>query len=262
MAPWVAMVTTLVQLATVVRVSLLVLVVPMLTPTPTGSQRRHQQGGSSGSSYPPGQLVPQMAPPGQLLPVTPPGLMNSAPSSGPPPGPAYNMTGEAFDGEDMNVPEGEVEPDPSLGPRTTVMLRNLPNQYTREMLLDLLDNQGFLAEYDFIYLPIDFGSKSGFGYAFINLINEAVAIRFRERFQGFSAWAMESTMVADVTWSSTHQGLEQHVNRYRNSPVMHETMPDECKPMILVNGVRAEFPPPTKSLRPPRIRPSKIRPTL
>lgn len=153
----------------------------------------------------------------------------------------------------------DVEPDPSLGPKTTVMLRNLPSNYNRPLLLALLDREGFFAKYDFVYLPIDFGSRSGFGYAFINLCDVDTAEMFRAHFQGFSGWEPPCSKVADVTWSGTHQGFEQHVNRYRNSPVMHETMPDECKPIILKDGVRAEFPPPTKILRPPRIRPSKNR---
>jgi len=151
------------------------------------------------------------------------------------------------------------EPDPSLGPRTTVMLRNLPVSYTRDMLLQLLDSEGFFAQYDFVYLPIDFGTRSGFGYAFINLVDFDCAKSFWDHFHGFTAWSVPSTMVAEVTWSTTHQGMEQHVSRYRNSPVMHQTMPDECKPIVLQQGRRVDFPPPTKSLRPPRIRPAKTR---
>jgi len=140
------------------------------------------------------------------------------------------------------------------------MLRNLPKKYSRSMLLETLNTEGFAGQYDFVYLPIDFGSKCGFGYAFINLVDPDWADAFWDHFQGFDRWSVPSDMVpAEVTWSSTHQGLEQHVDRYRNSPVMHESMPDECKPIILVDGCRAPFPPPTKVIRPPRIRPSKNR---
>ena len=40
--------------------------------------------------------------------------------------------------------------------KTTVMLRNLPNNYSREMFLEMLDNQGLKGLYDFAYLPCDF----------------------------------------------------------------------------------------------------------
>jgi len=161
-------------------------------------------------------------------------------------------SGSASAGE--NLESGKEE-----GPKTTIMLRNLPVSFTRDMLLSVLDGEGFSGRYDFVYLPIDFGSRCGFGYAFINLVDTNAAAEFRVHFQGFSDWGIESPKVADITWSSTHQGFEEHVNRYRNSPVMHETMPDECKPIVLRNGVRIDFPPPTKTLRPPRIRPSKNR---
>ena len=41
---------------------------------------------------------------------------------------------------------------------TTVMLRNIPNKYTREMLVKQL-NQDFKGRFDFVYLPIDFKNK-------------------------------------------------------------------------------------------------------
>merc|ERR1712139_725567 len=39
---------------------------------------------------------------------------------------------------------------------TTLMLRNLPIEYDRTMLLELLDAEGFTGPYDFLYLPADF----------------------------------------------------------------------------------------------------------
>jgi len=54
-----------------------------------------------------------------------------------------------------------------------------------------------------------------------------------------------------VRWSSK-QGLHTHVELYRNSPVMHELVPDEYKPILLKDGVRIPFPPPTRRVRKPR----------
>ena len=36
------------------------------------------------------------------------------------------------------------------------MLRNIPNKYTRDMILDEIDSFNFRKKYDFFYLPIDF----------------------------------------------------------------------------------------------------------
>merc|ERR1711998_616565 len=78
-------------------------------------------------------------------------------------------------------------------------------------------------------------------------------------FDGFAAWNMPSPKVCRVSWSNPHQGLEEHVIRYKNSPLMHEEVPDECRPILLQNGFRIEFPPATKSLRAPRLRASRQR---
>jgi len=125
--------------------------------------------------------------------------------------------------------------------RSTVMIRNMPNNYTRDMLLELVDEMGFAGTYDFAYLPIDFQSQVGLGYAFINFSTVADAQLCFERFEGFSNWKVPSEKVCTVTWSSPTQGLEAHMERYRNSPVMHQ-------------GVRVDFPPPTKPLKTPKVR--------
>lgn len=138
--------------------------------------------------------------------------------------------------------------------RTTVMLRNLPNEYSRDMLTKMLENEGFGGRFDFIYLPIDFRFKSGFGYAFINMVNSQAAEALMEHFQGFTKWSIQSEKVAEVTWSNPSQGLDAHVERYRNSPVMHEAVPDEFKPAMFANGERIDFPTPTKAIRMPRLR--------
>jgi len=138
--------------------------------------------------------------------------------------------------------------------RTTVMFRNVPNDYTRDTLTKVLDDEGFEGQYNFIYLPVDFRSKSGFGYAFINLVDGHVAEEFMQKFNGFQKWSMPSQKIAEVTWSHPSQGLDVHVERYRNSPVMHDAVPDAFKPAMFDNGKRIVFPPPTKAIRMPRIR--------
>lgn len=138
---------------------------------------------------------------------------------------------------------------------TTVMLRNLPNRYTRDMLLQMLDSEGFIGRYTFVYLPIDFKTHSGLGYAFVDLVLPEDAVRLRERFEGFSRWAIQSEKICSVGWSApAQQGLHAHVDRYRNSPVMHFSVSDEWKPAVFANGQRVPFPPPTRRLRAPNLR--------
>lgn len=137
---------------------------------------------------------------------------------------------------------------------TTVMLRNLPNDYTRDMILQLLDQEGFRGKYDFVYIPIDFHRRSGLGYAFINLVAHDDVSRVWQRFEGFKDWAVESHKVCEVAWGEPLQGLVANVNRFRNCPVMHEDVPDEFKPAIFKSGFRIPFPAPTKKLRKPRLK--------
>jgi len=139
---------------------------------------------------------------------------------------------------------------PSHG-RTTVMLRNIPNNYTRQMLLELLSESGFDSRYDFVYLPCDFQRDSNLGYAFINLIDSETVDAFWTVFDGFSSWAIPTAKVGQVTWSGPHQGLEAHVERYRNSPVMHRSVPEEYRPLIFASGEQVPFPPPTRRLKAP-----------
>jgi len=138
--------------------------------------------------------------------------------------------------------------------KTTVMLRNVPYNCSRDSVVKMMDEAGFTGLYNFIYLPIDFRSKSGFGYAFINMVSNAAAEKLFTQFNGFSEWAMKSQKVAEVTWSEPSQGLNIHVERYRNSPVMHDAVPDEFKPAMYDNGIRVTFPAPTKAIRAPRFR--------
>ena len=135
--------------------------------------------------------------------------------------------------------------------RTTIMLRNLPNNYTREMLLGMLDEHGFVGLYDFVYLPCDFCRDANLGYAFVNFVDYAAVDRAWKIFDGFSAWSLPTAKVCQVGWSGPHQGLKAHVERYRNSPVMHKSIPDTYKPVIFKNGVRKPFPRPTKKIKVP-----------
>jgi len=131
------------------------------------------------------------------------------------------------------------------------MVRNLPSNFTRQKLLDLLDAEGFEGSYDFVYLPIDYLKKKnpGLGYAFLNFVLPEVADQFRQHFSGL---AMSSTKVCEVTWSDSVQGLHNHMERYRNSPVMHESVPDELRPLLFRGMERVPFPAPTRTITAPR----------
>ena len=62
----------------------------------------------------------------------------------------------------------EVKMRSGLDPRTTLMIRNIPNKYTEEMLLSKFDHL-VPGAFDFFYLPMDEKNKCNVGYAFINV---------------------------------------------------------------------------------------------
>lgn len=140
---------------------------------------------------------------------------------------------------------------------TTLVLRNLPSGCSRAELLELLDSHGFNGKYDFIYYPVDFSRLSHLGYAFVNMVAHEDAKALREHFQGYSAWPQPlqpGQQMCEVAWAEPLQGYAAHVRRYRNSPVMHDSVPDEYKPMIFDGGVRQAFPAPTRRIRAPRVK--------
>jgi len=147
------------------------------------------------------------------------------------------------------VATAQPQPLPSDGDseRTTVTLRNLPSQYSRAMLLDLLDMAGFRGRFDFVYLPLDFQTYNPLGFAFVNFLEPSDAFRCFECFQGFCAWGVPSTKQCVVVWAAANQqGLASNIERYRNTSLMHSSVAEERKPLLLVEGMPVPFPAPTR----------------
>eukprot|EP00930_Biecheleria_cincta_P081994 TRINITY_DN7153_c0_g2_i1.p1 TRINITY_DN7153_c0_g2~~TRINITY_DN7153_c0_g2_i1.p1 ORF type:complete len:578 (-),score=102.43 TRINITY_DN7153_c0_g2_i1:636-2276(-) len=125
--------------------------------------------------------------------------------------------------------------------RTTVMIRNLPNNYERDDVKKLLDDKG--------------NSQDA-----ANEVHHSWAAEVWEALDGFKDWRIiqekKSSKECEVTWgSSEHQGKQHHIERYRNSPVMHADNQPQYKPAIFDDdGKIVPFPPPAegKSLRKPR----------
>lgn len=139
--------------------------------------------------------------------------------------------------------------DPFDNPqKTTVMLRNIPNKYSREMLVREL-NKHFRGQFDFVYLPIDFKNKCNVGYGFINFRGAAARRQFVDRFDGAEVCkclpGLNSRKVVEVTPARVH-GLEENVRRLSISPVMNELANHpEWMPLLLdEQGNEKPFPMP------------------
>jgi hypothetical protein len=140
---------------------------------------------------------------------------------------------------------------------TGIMLRNLPNDLTREMLLSILDLSGL--HYNFVYLPLAFDRSGNLGYASVNMGTYHDALLIQTQLEGFCSWIIRTEKKCEVVWSND-QCLAQHIEHYRNCRIMHESVPDEFKPMLFKDGERVAFPPPTRKLNCLRLFSSKKKP--
>lgn len=154
--------------------------------------------------------------------------------------------------------EAPMKTDVAQGKPTTIMLGQLPGSFTRARLEALLDQIGFAGLYDFVYVPMNLRTLKPFHYAFVNLVDGDVAVACKDALDGHAyeadtAGQVEAGEFGAMTtaWACSQQGLLANVLRYRDSPLMHESVPDESKPALFYRGARVDFPPPAKALKAP-----------
>merc|ERR1719313_1942658 len=104
------------------------------------------------------------------------------------------------------------------GDMRTVMMRNLPNKYTQQMLIEEINSKGFAGTFDFIYLPVDPDTDANRGYAFVNFDDPSDARRFKVEFDGCQMSLFDSSKFVTVT-PATLQGFEANYAHYANARV-------------------------------------------
>jgi len=127
--------------------------------------------------------------------------------------------------------QGGAPGAPKVGPKakrtdddekyTTIMLRNIPNKYTRSMLIEQLHKSGFKGDIDYLYLPTDFANRCNVGYCFLNFRTPQARQRFMQTFDGVAAQTslpgFNSFKVCQVT-RAKWQGRDENVRRLRSGP--------------------------------------------
>ncbi|CAK9050154.1 Protein MEI2-like 1 (AML1) (MEI2-like protein 1) [Durusdinium trenchii] len=165
-----------------------------------------------------------------------------------------SKAGAGDSSKERKVPAIPYERPEGNEPYTTVMLRNIPNKYTREMLIKQLSIE-FHGEFDFMYLPIDFKNKCNVGYGFINFRTQDSCERFIGLFHGVDVRkclpGLNSKKIVEVTPARV-QGLTENVRRLKNSPVMNQLVDHpEWMPLLFdEDGVDQPFPMPDQPLPP------------
>jgi hypothetical protein len=112
---------------------------------------------------------------------------------------------------DINLQRVEL----GLDPRTTCMIRNIPNKYSQTMLIDWL-NVTHSGTYDFLYLRMDFRNRCNVGYAFINFIETRSIPSFVTRIQGKKWDRFNSDKICKVTYARI-QGKLSLISKFKRS---------------------------------------------
>ncbi|GAX15413.1 hypothetical protein FisN_8Lh291 [Fistulifera solaris] len=143
---------------------------------------------------------------------------------------------------DLDAVEG------GLDTRTSLMVRNIPNKYTQNMLLsEFAENGHGPGVIDFFYLPIDFKNRCNRGYAFINFIDYRDILAFHKQYYGKHWRTFNSDKICDVTYARI-QGKAAMLKRFENSALMEKD--EEYKPLVFSSsgpdkGQRLPFPDPS-----------------
>ncbi|BAT90975.1 hypothetical protein VIGAN_06227400 [Vigna angularis var. angularis] len=105
---------------------------------------------------------------------------------------------------------------------TTVMIRNIPSKYNRDMLVEFLDShcmkvnlrdkekgeEACSLAFDFVYLPIDFKTGMNKGYAFVNFTKTQAAWKFLLTASNMKWDLFQSHKIREV-FSARLQGKER-----------------------------------------------------
>lgn len=120
---------------------------------------------------------------------------------------------------------------------TTLMIRNIPNRYTQAELMQELTDLGFADTFDFFYVPLDRGTMSNVGYAFVNFTSCFHAARCEAALENyrFKLHRRVSGKIASVSVAHL-QGLEANIRHYQNAAVNVSRF-KQRRPMLPENAV-------------------------
>jgi hypothetical protein len=96
--------------------------------------------------------------------------------------------------------------------RTTIMIKNIPNKFNKDLLLSII-NQNFKGTYDLFILPTDINKFKNFGYSFINFTSSYYIPYFYYMFNGKMWSSTNSKKVCELTYSKV-QGKKNLLGHY------------------------------------------------
>jgi hypothetical protein len=159
-----------------------------------------------------------------------------------------SLAGSTSDGNNQHLMLDLDVVENGMDTRTSLMVRNIPNKYTQQMLLsEFTENGHGPGIIDFFYLPIDFKNRCNRGYAFINFVDYGDILLFHRQYYGKHWRTFNSDKICDITYARI-QGKGAMLKRFENSALMEKD--DEYKPLVFVSngqdtGKRLPFPDPS-----------------
>ncbi|WCJ44589.1 MEI2 C-terminal RRM only like 1 [Euphorbia peplus] len=114
--------------------------------------------------------------------------------------------------------------------KTSLMIRNIPNQLQRRDLLQVLEkhcmdvnmHEKVMSAFDFVYLPMDFRTGGNLGYAFVNFTKSVGASRFFNAFNGYK-WDVPINKKTCKICFAKLQGKAALTNHFKNSIFLCKT---------------------------------------
>ena len=118
---------------------------------------------------------------------------------------AYSLKYKSNDIELMKILTQEDQ-------RTTLMIKNVPNKFTKEHFLFIF-NKRFEGKFNLFLLPTDVKEKKNYGYAFINFISSFYILNFYNTFHGKRWENTNSVKVCEIVYSKI-QGVPRMIKHY------------------------------------------------
>jgi hypothetical protein len=119
----------------------------------------------------------------------------------------------------------------------TLMIHNIPVQYTQEMLMTEWPNNG---DYDFLYLPLNNCSNRNLTYAFVNFTTAEAAHTFQNCWQSQYLKHFRGCSPLTITKADV-QGREQNLMKLveKRTPKRRSKYPksQRCQPIVFENGI-------------------------
>lgn len=117
------------------------------------------------------------------------------------------------------------------------MVRNIPNKYNQAIMLSMLQEAGLKGTFDFFYLPIDFRNRCGLGYAFVNFLTHADAVKAYSHFHQRRWDEFNSKKVCEITYARV-QGRDQLVHHFKAAKFPSSDA--EYCPLVFERGTKGE----------------------